>query len=87
MTVSVETDEQFCSEYVEPFLEETPHAAPPANNQDVSWVNFGIAEAGQVEMANRDKANAAHVLTVCERNQQKAQERSRKRARKWWQIF
>lgn len=77
-----------CSRYVDPFLDATPHAAPPASADSNDWVNFGVAEAGQVELANRDKQLARSVLGVCEQETQEAFDRAARQARPWWRrIF
>lgn len=73
-----------CSRYVDPFLEATRHAAPPASAASNDWVNFGVAEAGQVELANRDKHLARSVLATCEQETQEAFDTAARRAKPWW---
>lgn len=77
-----------CSKYVSPFLDETPHAAPPANAESKEWVDFGVNEAGQLVIANHDKANARYVLTVCEQETLDAYARAARRVKPWYKrIF
>lgn len=88
-TVSVDgTSSDKCSEYVPPqWWEATPHAPPPGTTQ-ASHGNFEIAEAGQLEKANDDKGAIKHVITVCERKQDEAMERAKKRNATWYKrIF
>lgn len=89
MTISAEApDPRKCSRYVKPFLEETKHAKGPASAASNEWVNFGVAEAGQLELANRDKKLADQVLTICEEENQAALDRAAKRAKPWYRrIF
>ena len=69
-------------------MEETPHAPPPETAASKDWVGFGVAEAGQVELANRDKRLADEVLTVCEQETAEAHERAAKKAKPWYKrIF
>lgn len=84
-TVSVEGPQaRMCSRYVNLFLERTEHATPPANDSSKEWVNFGVAEAGQLELSNRDKAIARKVLTMCEEEGAEALERAKRTLRPWW---
>lgn len=77
-----------CSLYTDPFLEQTNHAPPPANSASKSWVNFGVGEAGQLTIANHDKANAKKVQHVCEDETQAAFDRAARRVKPWWKrIF
>jgi hypothetical protein len=65
----------------------TPHAAPPSSGQ-ADWVNFGIAEAGQTEKANADKAGTKHIITTCERKKQEAAARAKRQITPWYKrIF
>lgn len=67
--------------------EATPHAAPPGTSQ-ASHANFEVAEAGQLEKANSDKAGTHHIITVCETRKKQALERAQHRLKHWWQkIF
>lgn len=88
-TVSVDgSNDDRCSDYVPQSLwEATPHAPPPATSQ-ASHGNFEIAEAGQLEKANADKAGTQHIITTCERKKQEALERAKRRNSPWWKrIF
>ncbi len=78
-----------CLDYVPPeMLQDTKHAAPPASAAGNDWVNFGIAEAGQLEKANADKRGSTHILTVCEKKKKEALERATRRNKPWYRkIF
>lgn len=77
-----------CSRYVGPFLTPTPHAPPPTDDSSKEWVGFGVAEAGQLELSNRDKTLAGQVLTVCEAETQEAFDRAARRVKPWYRrIF
>lgn len=70
------------------FLERTDHARPPADDSSKEWVNFGGAEAGQLELSNRDKELAKRVLAMCEQEGAEALERARHAMKPWWKrIF
>lgn len=70
------------------FLERTEHARPPADDRSREWVNFGVAEAGQVEISNRDKDLAKKVLLMCEAEGAEALERAKRSLKPWWKrIF
>jgi hypothetical protein len=77
-----------CSKYVDPFLDETPHATAPANAESREWVGFSVSEAGQLEIANHDKSNARKVLNVCEQETLDANKRAARRVKPWYKkIF
>jgi hypothetical protein len=77
-----------CSRYVNPFLEVTAHAAPPASADSKDWVGFAVAEAGQLELSNHDKALARQVLGVCETETQEAHDRAARAVKPWYKrIF
>lgn len=90
-TVSVDptiSDLPPCSEYVpDEIKQDTPHAAPPASNDDAAWVGFAVAEAGQLEKSNVDRRTERQIIRRCEEARAAAIERSRKRAKAWWDIF
>lgn len=88
-TVSAErvAPDRKCSRYVNLFLERTEHATPPTGTQ-ASLGNFALAEAGQLELSNRDKELARKVLEMCEQEGQAAYERAKHALRPWWKrIF
>lgn len=72
-----------CSRYVNLFLERTEHAQEPAGSQ-ASLGNFAIAEAGQLELSNRDKDLAKEVLAICEKEGAEALERAKRAMKPWW---
>ncbi len=88
-TVSADSpDPRKCSRYVNPFLEETAHAAAPANEESREWVGFAVSEAGQLEVSNRDKRLAKGVLDTCEQETQEAADRAARKAKPWYKrIF
>lgn len=88
-TVSVDpAPQRACSRYVNLFLERTEHARPPADDSSKEWVNFGGAEAGQLELSNRDKALAKQVLVMCEREGAEALARAKRAMKPWYKrIF
>ncbi len=89
-TISVDgSNDDSCLDYVPGgMLEDTKHAAPPATAAGNDWVNFGIAEAGQLEKANVDKRGAKHILTVCETKKREALARAARRNKPWYRrIF
>lgn len=66
----------------------TPHAARPADPTSRAWVGFGVAEAGQVEKANADKAGVQHILGTCEVDNDEAYQEARRKVKPWWRrIF
>lgn len=73
-----------CSRYVKLFLERTEHARPPADDSSREWVSFGVAAAGQLELANKDKELALRMLEMCEAEGAAALERARQALRPWW---
>jgi hypothetical protein len=55
-----------CSKYVPVDMwAATPHAKPPGTSQ-ASHGDFELAEAGQLEKSNADKAGSQHILMFCE---------------------
>lgn len=84
-TISVDgSNDDPCSEYVPASMwEPTPHASPPGSTQG-EWAGFAVAEAGQVEKANADKAGTKHIITTCERKKKEALERAKKRNAPFW---
>lgn len=84
-TVSVEgADQRQCSRYVNLFLERTEHAPPPADSSQAALGNFAIAEAGQLELSNRDKVLAKQVLSICEQEGAEALDRAKRALKPWW---
>lgn len=76
-----------CSRYVNLFLERTEHAPPPGDSQ-ASHANFEIAEAGQLELSNRDKDLAKKVLLMCEAEGAEALKRAERALKPWYKrIF
>lgn len=76
-----------CSRYVNLFLERTEHAAAPEGGQ-ASYANFAIAEAGQLELSNRDKELAQLTLQMCELEGEEALAAAKKALKPWWKrIF
>lgn len=83
-TVSVDgLHQRQCSRYVNLFLERTEHAKPPEGSQ-ASLGNFALAEAGQLELSNRDKELARQVLALCEQEGEEALARAKRALRPWW---
>lgn len=77
-----------CSRYVDPFLDVTPHATAPVSAESREWVGFGVAEAGQLEIANHDKSNARKVMNICEQETLDANKRAARRVKPWYKrIF
>ena len=66
------------------FLERTDHASPPAAGSQAALGNFAIAEAGQLELSNHDKALARKVLARCEQEGSAALERAKRALRPWY---
>lgn len=67
--------------------EPTLHAAPPGTSQ-ASHGGFEIAEAGQLEKANSDKASTKHIITVCETKKVEAAKRAARQLKPWYRkIF
>jgi hypothetical protein len=65
----------------------TPHAAPPGTSQ-ASHGDFELAETGQLEKANADKAGTKHIITTCERKKHEAAERAKRQLEPWYKrIF
>lgn len=53
-----------------------------------AWVNFGVAQTGQLVVANDDKRKAAHVQKTCEDETAKAFEAARRKLLPWYKkIF
>lgn len=51
-------------------------------------MNFGVAQTGQLVIANDDKAKAAHVQKTCEDETAKAFETARRKLLPWYKkIF
>jgi hypothetical protein len=67
---------------VDLFLERTEHAPTPGTSQ-ASHGNFEIAEAGQLELSNRDKELAKKVLHLCEDEGVEAYARAKRRMKPW----
>lgn len=77
-----------CSRYVNLFLERTEHSTPPVDETSKEWVNFGVAQSGQLELSNRDKTLAKKMLETCEAEGAEASERARRALRPWYKkIF
>ena len=88
-TVSVAgPDQRQCSRYADLFLDPTEHAAPPAGADSKDWVNFAVAEAGKLNLSNRDKQLAKQVLHLCEQEGLDATARAKHDAKPWYKkIF
>ena len=88
-TVSAEMpDPRRCSRYTEPFLQETPHAPRPAQKSMPAWVEFGVAQTGQLVVANDDKRKAKHVQDTCEAETAKAYATAARKLKPWYKrIF
>jgi hypothetical protein len=84
-TVSVDAlqDQRHCSRYVDLFLDRTEHAPTPGTTQ-ASHGNFEIAEAGQLELSDRDKLLAKQVLHMCEKEGDDALARAKHAMKPWW---
>jgi hypothetical protein len=81
-------EQRQCSRYVNLFLDRTEHAKPPSDGSQAALGNFAIAEAGQLELSNRDKQLAKEVLVICEKEGQEAYERAKRALKPWWKkIF
>lgn len=77
-----------CSRYADLFLDPTEHAAPPATADSKDWVNFAVAEAGKLNLSNRDKFLAKQVLHLCEQEGLDATARAKQAAKPWFKrIF
>jgi hypothetical protein len=76
-------DQRQCSRYVDLFLDRTEHAPAPGTSQ-ASHGNFEIAEAGQLELSNRDKELAKKVLHICEQEGAAALARAKRAMKPWW---
>jgi hypothetical protein len=87
-TVSVDAPEQRqCSRYVDLFLDRTEHAPAPGTSQ-ASHVAFEAAEAGQLELSDRDKVLAKQVLHMCEQEGADALARAKRSMKPFWKrIF
>ena len=77
-----------CSDYVPPSMwAPTLHAPAPGTSQ-ASHGSFEVAEAGQLEKANADKAGTQHIITTCERKKVEALARAKKANAPWYKrIF
>jgi hypothetical protein len=68
--------------------QDTPHAPAPQNSAENEWVNFGIAEAGQLNIANRDKRLSQELCQKIEAANDAAAKAAERRNKHWWQrIF
>lgn len=81
-------DPRRCSKYTEPFLEQTAHAERPRHKNMPSWVEFGVAQTGQLVIANDDKSKAKHVQKTCEDETATAFKRAERKLKPWYKkIF
>ena len=81
-------DPRRCGKYTDPLLQETPHADRPRQKTMPSWVNFGLAQTGQLVIANDDKRKARHVQKVCEDETAIGFEKARRKMLPWYRkIF
>jgi hypothetical protein len=62
--------------------EATPHAPAPKSADENEWVNFGIAQTGQVNVANRDRQIERSLCRKIEEANDKAAEEAKKRTRR-----
>ena len=70
------------------FLERTAHANPPVDGSQAALGNFAIAEAGQLELSNRDKELAQLTLQMCELEGEEALAAAKQALKPWWKrIF
>lgn len=78
-----------CSDFTpEELTKPTPHAPPPPNARSDSWVNFGIAEAGQVNIANRDREIERGICRKIEMANDAARKAAEKKASKHiWEFW
>lgn len=60
----------------------TEHAPGPRSSNENEWVNFGIAQTGQVNVANRDREIERELCRKIEAANDKALEEARKRSRR-----
>lgn len=72
-----------CSEMTpEELKTDTLHAPPPQGPDENQWVNFSIAEAGQLNIANRDRTIERQLCRMIEAANDKAREEAKKRTRR-----
>jgi hypothetical protein len=62
----------------------TPDARTPASAAANEWVNFGVAEAGQLQMSNHDKSLAKQMLGICEQDGADALARAKRSLKPWY---
>lgn len=89
MTVSVAGPKPLkCSEFTpEELKQDTPHATLGEGDASKVWVGFGIAEAGQLNKANRDREIERQICAAVEKANDEARAQAEKRVKKWWQVF
>lgn len=82
----VELPAEGCSSLAAPILGRvTDHAVLP-NTGDVEqdWQLYGVAETGQLNIANNDKRDGFAIIQRCEERDRKAY---RKATAAWWQFW
>lgn len=75
-----------CSSLAEPILGRvTPHAAIGASGDAaLDWQLYGVAETGQLNIANNDKADGLSIIQRCEARDKRAYD---KITAPWWAFW
>lgn len=75
-----------CSSLAEPILGRvTPHAAIGASDDAaLDWQLYGVAETGQLNIANNDKADGFAIIKKCEARDKRAYD---KITAPWWAFW
>lgn len=77
-----------CSDFVPSEMwAKTPGADLPATDAIGSWVGFGNAQTGQLEIANSKPPSIQHIITTCEAKLAAAIEKANRESRPWWKLF
>lgn len=78
-----------CSDLIpQELVDDTPHAPAPKSSAENEWVNFGLGEVGQLNIANRDKRLANDLCKRVEALNEQAQKNAERRNKPWYKrIF
>lgn len=68
-------------------LDDTPHAPPPQTDASNQWVNFAVAEAGQLNKANKDKQITRQICSKVESLNDQAEKAAKKKTRRFLGLF
>ena len=76
-----------CSKLTGPLLDETKHVTAPATAASKDWVNFGIGEAGQLNVSNHDKKTAKEICVAVEQANSEARAEVAAQLKPWWKFW